>query len=59
MIQQAMLQKKKKRKGSASLDDFSIPETCYKLFTLIFVVRFWYVWEEVSYMVFPPAPVVL
>lgn len=54
MIQQAVLQKKN---GTASLDDCSIPETCYKLFTLILVVKFWYVWEEVSHMLFPLAPV--
>lgn len=43
MIQQAVLKKKKTKqqnKGTASLDDCSIPETCYKQFTLIFVVRF-------------------
>lgn len=55
MIQQAVLQK---RNGTASLDDCSIAETCCKLFTLLYVVQFWYVWEEVSYMVFPPAPAV-
>lgn len=47
MIQQPVHTHKKM--ATASLDDCSIPEMCYKLFTLIVVVKFWYVWEEVSH----------
>lgn len=42
MIQQPVHTHKKM--ATASLDDCSIPEMCYKLSTLIVVVKFWYVW---------------
>ena len=62
MVQQAVLQKKMTQQvwimqNMKNQHDCFVQESCYKLFTLILGVKFWYIWEEVSDTLFPPAPV--
>lgn len=62
MVQQAVLHKKMTQQvqfiqNMKDRHDCFVQESCYKRFTLILGVKFWCVWEEVSYILFLPAHV--
>lgn len=59
MVQQAVLQKRMTQQvwimqNKKDQHDCFIQESWYNLFALILGVKFWYVWDEVSHMLFPP-----